>query len=73
MKKDELFVVVSDGREIVRTNGSIQSWTKTSHRIVWPRNAKHLVYQIREKTLPESVSLAPLYLKFGSNPPEGAQ
>jgi len=73
VKKDELFVVVSDGREIVKTNGSVQSWTKNSHRIVWPRDAKRLMYQIREKMLPESASLAPLYQKFGANPPEGAQ
>jgi hypothetical protein len=73
VKKDELFVVVSDGREIVRTNGSVQSWTRNARRIVWPRNAKRLMYQIREKTFPESVSLAPLYVKFGSTPPEGAQ
>lgn len=73
VRKDELFVVVNDGREIVRTNGSIESWTRNSRRIVWPRDAKRLMYLIREKTLPETMSLAPLYQKYGFTIPEGAQ
>jgi hypothetical protein len=73
VKKDELFVVVHEGREIVKTNGKVRSWAHGSQRIVWPRDAKRLMYQIREKTLPKSVSLAPLYLKYGYTSPEGGQ
>jgi hypothetical protein len=71
VKKDELFVVVNEGREIVRTNGSVESWVRGSQRIVWPRDAKRLMYQIREKALANGMSLAPLYLKYGFTPPEG--
>jgi hypothetical protein len=71
VSKDELFVVVHAGREIVRTNGKVRSWVRGSQRIVWPRDAKRLMYQIREKTLPKSVSLAPLYEKYGYTIPEG--
>jgi hypothetical protein len=70
-REDELFFVVSDGREIVRTNGKIKSWVHGAQRIVWPRDAKRLMYQIREKTMPDGVSLAPLYLKYGFTQPEG--
>jgi hypothetical protein len=73
VKKDELFVVVHEGREIVKTNGKVRSWAHVAQRIVWPRDAKRLMYQIREKTLPKSVSLAPLYLKYGYTSPEGGQ
>ena len=71
VRKDELFVVVHDGREIVRTNGKVSSWTRGSQRIVWPRDAKRLMYQIREKALPKSTSLAPFYMKYGYAIPEG--
>jgi hypothetical protein len=73
IRKDELFVVVNDGREIVRTNGKVKSWVRGSRRIVWPRDAKRLMYQVSEKALPGAVSLAPLYLKYGFNSPEGGQ
>jgi hypothetical protein len=71
VKKDELFVVVNEGREIVRTNGSVKSWVKGSQRIVWPRDAKRLMYQIRETTPVLGTSLAGLYRKFGTALPEG--
>lgn len=62
---DELFVVVNAGREILRTNGKIKPWEHNSTRIVWPKDARRLMYQIREKTLPASTSLAALYLRYG--------
>jgi len=65
--------VVNEGREIERTNGSVESWVKGAKRIVWPRNAKHLMYQITEKKIPPARSLAPLYLKYGYSLPEGAK
>ena len=74
MNKDELFVVVTQGREVVRTNGSVESWARKSQRIVWPRDAKLLTYVITEKKMPPATrSLAPLYQKFGYSLPEGAQ
>jgi hypothetical protein len=73
VKKDEMFVVISAGREIVRTNGSVESWIRGAHRIVWPRDAKRLLYQVSEKTMPNARSLAPLYLKYGYGPLEGAK
>ena len=73
VRRDEMFVVVNEGREIVKTNGSVKSWVKGAKRIVWPRDARRLMYQITEKKLPAARSLAPLYLKYGYNMPEGAK
>lgn len=73
VRKDELFVVVNEGREVVKTNGSVKSWIRGAQRIVWPRDAKRLMYQITEKSLPNSTSLAPLYQRFGYSIPEGAK
>jgi hypothetical protein len=73
VKPDELFFVIPETREIVKTNGKIESWANDAHRIVWPRDAKRLMYQVREKLLPRTMSLAPLYLKYGYTIPEGAQ
>lgn len=70
-KGDELFVVVNEGREILRTNGKIKSWEHNSLRIVWPRTAKRLMFQIREKLLPSSTSLAALYLRYGRSTSAG--
>ncbi len=61
VREDELFVVVPPEREIVRTNGKIKEEPGGTRRIVWDRNAQRLLYVIREKSLPPSVSLAPFY------------
>jgi len=58
---EELYVVVPDGREVIRTNGEVRPWTGDAHRIVWDRDANRLMFQIREKQLPPSTSLARLY------------
>jgi hypothetical protein len=60
---DAIYVVVSRDREVARTNGSVESWQETQKRIQFPRDARRLFYQIREKSLPVSVSLAGLYQK----------
>lgn len=57
----ELYVVVAGSRDVIRTNGRVEEWQDDARRIVWTRNARRLLFQIREKTLPPSVSLAPLY------------
>jgi len=72
-RKDQMFLVVNQGREVEKTNGDVQSWLKGSKRIVWPRNATHLMYRITETKLPPTRSLAPLYQKYGYALPEGAQ
>ncbi len=61
IRGDEIFVVVPAGRDIVRTNGSVRGKEGETRRIVWGRDAERLVYVIREKVLPPSVSLAPYY------------
>ena len=44
LRKDEMFVVVNKGREIIRTNGSVESWVKkTSADCLAPgRHATHV-------------------------------
>lgn len=61
VREDEIFVVVPPEREIVRTNGTIRGKEGEPRRIVWERDAARLLYVIRDRTLPPSVSLAPLY------------
>jgi hypothetical protein len=62
--RDELFVVVNQGRVVARTNGSIEQWEKTQERIVWDRDAKRLLFRISEQTIPPSRSLAQYYLNW---------
>ena len=59
--EEDLYVVVPEGREVVRTNGRVTSWLGEAHRIVWSRETRRILFQIREKTLPPSTSLARLY------------
>ncbi len=65
VKPDELFMTVADTREVVRTNGRLSTADNKMQKISWPRNATRLSYVIREKQLPPTTSLAPLYRKFG--------
>jgi hypothetical protein len=71
IKDDEVFVVVNEGREILRTNGKIKSWERGTQRIVWPLDAKRLMYTIRERSLPPSTSLAGLYVRYNGKPSGG--
>ncbi len=71
IKDEEIFVVVNDGRDIVRTNGKIKSWERGSQRIVWPIDTKRIMYQIRERSLPPSVSLSELYIRYNGKPSGG--
>jgi hypothetical protein len=61
VRGDEIFVVVSPARQIVRTNGKIKNEETGGQRIVWEHDATRLLYVLREKNLPSSVSLAPYY------------
>ena len=58
---DRLFIVVPEGREILRTNGKVEVLAGNSTRISWDSDAKRLMFQIREKDFPPGKSLAPYY------------
>ena len=62
--RDELAFVFGPEREIVRTNGTVKTEAGGRTRVSWKRDATRLVYEVRERDLPKSFSLAPLYLKF---------
>ncbi|MEK9137208.1 MAG: hypothetical protein AAB393_08800 [Bacteroidota bacterium] len=62
--QDELGFVFSPEREVVRTNGTMTRTEKERTRIVWERDAKRLVYEVRERQLPPSVSLASIYRRY---------
>ena len=62
--KDDMYMVVGEGREIVRTNGSTEKTKDNSRNIRWDSNAKQLMYIVREKSLPPSRSLASWYLRL---------
>jgi len=59
--QDELYVVVPADREVVSANGKVGSWMNNAQRIVWSRETRTMIFQIREKHLPPSTSLAPYY------------
>jgi len=58
---EELAIVVSQEREIVRTNGTVTAWHQNTQKITWPRNAERLLYRVRERVVPPSVMLGPKY------------
>ncbi|MDH3252869.1 MAG: hypothetical protein OEM41_08755, partial [Ignavibacteria bacterium] len=59
---EEMFVVIPADKVIGRTNGQVESFQGNARRIVWDVDVRRITYRISEKTLPKSVSLAPLYL-----------
>lgn len=61
--KDGIYMVVSEDREIVKTNGDVESWQHGGQRISWNADARRLVYIVKEKAPAPSRSLAGLYLK----------
>jgi hypothetical protein len=64
IEEDEMFIVVPEGREIVRTNGRIQSGTRHTQRIVWSKDIRRLTYVIREREARRGSSLAAYYLEY---------
>jgi len=62
--KDDMYMVVGEGREIARTNGKIEKTKDGSRNIRWDTDTKQLTYSIREKAMPPSTSLAGWYLKL---------
>lgn len=61
---DNLYLVVEQQREIVKTNGSIEPWMEGARRIVWDRDATRILYTIREKFMPDTRPLAKWYREF---------
>jgi len=62
--RDEFVLVFGPDREVVRTNGTTSRTDDQGTRIIWDRGAKRLVYEVRKKRLPPSVSLTSLYQKY---------
>jgi hypothetical protein len=58
---EEIYVVIPATRHVVRTNGKVKPWTGDAVRIVWKRDARRLLYQVTENTIPASTSLARFY------------
>jgi hypothetical protein len=61
---DGIYVAVGEGREIVKTDGSVKDWKNDTKRIVWDTNPTRMQYVVREKSVPPGVSLASLYRKW---------
>jgi hypothetical protein len=59
--KDGLHMGVADSREIVKTNGKVETVKPGFQQITWDAGARKLMYIIREKTMPPGRSLADLY------------
>ncbi|MEW6509739.1 MAG: hypothetical protein AB1428_02135 [Bacteroidota bacterium] len=71
--EDEISVTVNDAREIVRTNGSVSSGELNTKHISWPRDARRLMYEISERSMPPSTSLAGLYLRYEGGKGDGGR
>ena len=63
--KNEMSLIFGPDREVVRTNGKVHRTEDQGTSVTWDRDAKRLVYEVREKQLPPSTSLAFLYQKYG--------
>lgn len=62
--KEEIIFVFGPGREVVRSNGKTSRTENDGTRITWKRDAERLLYEVRERELPQSTSLAFLYRKY---------
>jgi hypothetical protein len=62
--KDEIMLVFGPGRQVVRSNGKMSGTESDGTRITWKRDAERLLYEVRERELPQSTSLAPLYQRY---------
>ena len=61
--RDEMYVIVGEGRAVTHTNGTIVPIGGGNVKVVWPADARRLSYEIRETTLGPSVPLARWYLR----------
>lgn len=62
---NEMAIEFSPEREVIKTNGKMSRMENQGTRITWKRATDRLVYEVREKELPPSVSLVFLYKKYG--------
>ncbi|HCV42176.1 MAG TPA: hypothetical protein DGH68_01735 [Bacteroidetes bacterium] len=62
--KDEMTLTFAPEREVTRTNGKKSQTEDGGTLITWERDAERLVYEVWEKQIPSSTSLAPLYMKY---------
>jgi hypothetical protein len=58
----EMYMVVNENCEVVRTNGTVMAGADGGQRIIWKRSAPRLLFRIRERSLPPSTSLTRYYL-----------
>ncbi len=58
---DEIFVIVPPEKAVVKTNGKVHDTGDGGVRIVWDRDETRLMYEITERFIRPSLSLAPLY------------
>lgn len=59
----EMYVMVNENCEVVRTNGTAGAGPNGGQRITWNRSASRLLFQIRERNFPSGTPLTPLYLQ----------
>jgi hypothetical protein len=62
--KDEMTLTFAPEREVMRTNGKKSQTEDGGTLITWKRDAERLVYEVQEKQIPASKSLAHLYMRY---------
>ena len=62
--KDGMSILFPSDRHVVRSNGKVSMTDKDETRIMWDLDAKRLTYEVDEKALPSSTSLAFLYQRY---------
>lgn len=62
--RDDIMLVFGPEMEVVGTNGKTSRTESDGTRITWKRDAERLVYEVRERELPQCTSLAPLYKRY---------
>ncbi len=65
MDRDQMYVVIPEEREIVKTDGTVEAWTNNTQRVVWDRDDTRIAFVVREKVMPPTRSLAGLYRSLG--------
>jgi hypothetical protein len=61
MLPDRFVLTFGADRQIVRTNGSTQKTESGGTQITWDSDVRRMTFEVREKVMPASVSLAALY------------
>jgi hypothetical protein len=61
---EAIFVNVPPERVVVKTNGKVEKVAEGGYRIVWERDASRLMYEIAERFVRPSTSLARMYRAY---------